>query len=285
MVLLLGKDLVGWVSRASNLDLLTNTTQEQVRIGIQISRDIASVDELTDTIRKCLDRSPDWTQFHADALADATTRPAVDSGSVDIAATERRYFTQLYSGYHGKAVSVIEKFVRENDGLDPKLKGWLLELGARAAHNSGNTMKREQLQREAYSWNKNVHRPVSGTQYAPLINPTKQADTIVRTSNNSLSSEARSLTSSELRISWYPPRPAINLKRVSRILGEVLGFSSERPEKEQGVGPDVLWVLDDNTAWIMEAKAGNNQTIDLPRQNTVSCCNHMSGFRSTILKR
>ena len=255
VVLLLGKDLVGWVSRASNLDLLTNTTQEQVRIGIQISRDIASVDELTDTIRKCLDRSPDWTQFHADALADATTRPAVDSGSVNIAATERRYFTQLYSGYHGKAVSVIEKFVRENDGLDPKLKGWLLELGARAAHSSGNTTKREQLQREAYSWNKNVHRPVSGTQYAPLINPTKQADTIVTYIRQFALFRGALVDFERIADQLVPAATSNQFEEGLKNLGEVLGFSSERPEKEQGVGPDVLWVLDDKTAWIMEAKS------------------------------
>ena len=255
VVLLLGKDLVGWVSRASNLDLLTNTTQEQVRLGIQISREIASVDELTDTIKKCLDRSSDWTQFHADALADATTRPPVDSESVNIAAAERRYFTQLYSGYHGKAVNVIEKFVRDSDGLDPKLKGWLLELGARAAHRSGNTTKREQLQREAYSWNKNLHRPASGTQYAPLISPTKQADNIVTHVKQFALFRGALVDFERIADQLVAAATSNQFEEALKNLGEVLGFSSERPEKGLGVGPDVLWVLDDKTAWIMEVKS------------------------------
>ena len=135
VVLLLGKDLVGWVSRASNLGLLTNTTQEQVRVGIEVSEEISSVADLFETVKKCLNRSPDWTQYHADTLADATSHLQVDQGSLTVAATERRYFEQLQAGYNAKAITIIEKFVQDNKDLEAKLRGWLLELGARGCES------------------------------------------------------------------------------------------------------------------------------------------------------
>ena len=179
VVILLGRDLVGWVSSAANLKLLTSTTQVQLGVGIEVSREIVKAKELGDTIKKCLDRSADWTEYHANALADATSNPLVDESSLSIAAAERRYFALTRNGYYEKATGTIEKFAQETKDLDPKLKGWLLELGARTANLWKNPEKQEKLQQEAYAYNKNVHRPATGSHYAPLKAPTKQAEKIV----------------------------------------------------------------------------------------------------------
>ena len=255
VVLLLGKDLVGWISRASNLNLLTNTTQEQVRVGIEVSGAISSGAELAETIKKCLGRSPDWTQFHADALADATSRPSVDAGSLKVAGAERRYFAQLLAGYHGKAVGVIEKFITENKELDGKLKGWLLELGARGANQSGDTVKRDQLQHNAYSCNRNLHRPASGAFYTPLMAPTRQAEDIVGYIQQFALYGGALVDFEQIADLLVPTATSNQFEEALKKLGLVIGFASERPEKEQGIGPDVLWVLNDKLSLIMEAKS------------------------------
>ena len=255
VVLLLGKDLVGWISRASNLKLLTNTTKEQVRVGIEVSKEIASVNALYETVEKCLGRSIDWTQFHADALADATSLPPVDVGSLNVASAERRYFAQLQAGYGPKAIAGIEKFVRENNTLDSKLKGWLLELAARAAHQVGDTTNRDRLQREAYSLNRNLHRPVSGASYTPLMASTKQAENIVDYLQQFELLGGAPIDFEQIADQLVQTATSNQFEEALKNLGRVLGFSSERPEKEQGVGPDVLWVLDGNSSWIIEAKS------------------------------
>ena len=255
VVLLLGKDLVGWVSRASNLRLLTNTTQEQVRVGIEASEEIASVPELFETVKKCLGRSPDWTQFHADALADATSHPPVDKANLKIATAERRYFAQLQAGYNAKAIGVIEKFVHDNKDLEAKLRGWLLELAARAAHHAGDTVNRDRLQREAYSCNRSLQRPAQGTFYTPLLASTEQAENIVDYVREFALLRGAVIEFEETADKLIPTATSNQFEEALKRLGQVIGFASERPEKEQGLGPDVLWVQNDKNAWIMEAKS------------------------------
>ncbi len=38
-------------------------------------------------------------------------------------------------------------------------------------------------------------------------------------------------------------------------LGKMLGFSSERPERVYGIGPDVLWLVNDKLGLVIEAKS------------------------------
>jgi hypothetical protein len=44
-----------------------------------------------------------------------------------------------------------------------------------------------------------------------------------------------------------------------RCLGQYLGFSAMRPDKEHGTGPDVLWVSPDKTALCIDAKTGKGK--------------------------
>ncbi len=255
VVLLLGKDLVSWVSRASNLALLTNSTQAQLLLGMDVSREITSSAQLDETMHQCLDRAHEWTEFHANALADSTGLPLVDAKSLQIAAEERRYFNQVRSGYYAKATGIIEKFARETDGLDPGIRGWLFELGARAAHHCLQVSKREQLQREAYSHNKNLHRPTTETHYSPLSPPTEQALRVAAYVEG-FALVRGTLADFESIVEFLVPSATSNqFEEALKNLGLILGFSADRPEKEQGVGPDVLWILDNKTAWTIEAKS------------------------------
>ena len=255
VVLLLGKDLVGWVSRGSNLRLLTNTTQEQVRVGIEVSEEISSARQLFETVDQCLGRSPDWTQFHADALADATSNPSIDKASLKVATAERRFFAQLQAGYNAKALGVVERFVLDNTDLEAKLKGWLLELGARAAHQAGDTANRDRLQREAYSLNRNLQRPAQGTFYTPLLAPTKQAENIVDYVQQFALLGGALIGFEETADQLVSTATSNQFEEALKGLGTVLGFASERPEKEQSLGPDVLWVQNEQHAWVIEVKS------------------------------
>ena len=255
VVLLLENDLVGWISRGANLQLLTNTTQEQVRIGLEVSREIISVQELEDTMNKCIDRSSDWTQFHADAIADASTVAPVNADTLSVAAAERKYFGHVRNGYYLRATASIEKFVEGNVNLHSKVKGWLLELGARASHYGKNIAVSEQLQRAAYSYNKNLCRPASAIHYTPLGVPTKQAENIADYVEQFALLGGALADFDRIVAHLVETATSNQFEEALKNLGSVLGFSSERPEKEQQQGPDVLWILNGSEAWVMEAKS------------------------------
>ena len=255
VVLLLGNELVGWVSRAENLQLLTNTTQAQIKIGVMISNDIDSHDALEKTMNQCLARSSDWTEYHANELADSTVLQPVDKRSLKVATAERKYFRLMRKGYYQKATTTIRDFVGESQDLDPKLKGWLLELGARSAHHSNNATLREELQHEAYSYNKNLHRPSSQIRYVPLGVPTKQTGRIADYLEGFELKQGPLAEFEKIVSNLVPAASSNQFEEALKKLGHMLGFSAERPEKEQNIGPDVLWLLDSCTAWTIEAKS------------------------------
>ena len=87
-----------------------------------------------------------------------------------------------------------------------------------------------------------MHRPVSGIQYAPLIMPTKQAETIVTYVKQFALFRGALVDFERIADQLVPAATSNQFEEALKNLGGVLGFSSERPEKEQGVGPDVLWV-------------------------------------------
>ena len=73
------------------------------------------------------------------------------------------------------------------------------------------------------------------------------------------------LISRALLTIWYLPLQPTSLRKPSRTYGLVIGFSADRPEKEQRVGPDVLWILDNKTAWTIEAKSKKLPDNDLTK--------------------
>ena len=255
VVLLLGPELVVWVSRAANLELLTNTTRAQIIVGMDVSKEVKSSDLLSETVNQCLKRTSDWTKYHANALADATNLRLVDERSLRIATAERRYFGQLRNGYYQKATAIIENFARDTDDLDPKLRGWLFELGARSAHLGNDSEKREKLQHEAFAHNKNLHRPAFQTHYAPLKAPTKQAEMIVEYVMRFALRRGALVEFDELAAWLVPSVTSGQFEEALKSLGEVLGFATQRPDNEQNIGPDVLWLLDSTTTWTIEAKS------------------------------
>jgi replicative superfamily II helicase len=255
VVVLVGKDLVGWVSQAANLKLLTAPTQVQLAIGIDVSKEISTEKDLNDAANKCLNRSLDWTKYHADALVDATTTPLIDMISLRVAASERLFFTLAKNGDYEKATAVVEKIVQEEKSLDPKIKGWLLALAARSAHFWGNTEKSLELQRVAFGSNKNVHRPSQGTEYFPLAAPTRQMEKIADYIDGFALRKGALIHFEELVAHLVPTATSNQFEEALKDLGVILGFSAERPEKEYKVGPDVLWLLEKQKAWVIEAKS------------------------------
>lgn len=128
-------------------------------------------------------------------------------------------------------------------------------MGARSAHLDGDFEKRERLQHDAFSYNKNLHRPASQTRYMPLRAPTMQAARIV-SHITSFAKERGAIVEFDGFVSMLvPSATSAQFEEALKMLGGVLGFATQRPEKKQNIGPDVLWLLDGTTAWTIEAKS------------------------------
>lgn len=286
VVILTGNDLIAWISRLGNLKLLTPSTRAQLEMGIDVSRSIGDVKDLTQVVSKCLERAQDWTEYHAEVLADAAASSSLSVDNLAIAQCERRFFRLARDGYYEKAIAVVEKFTGDGENVSAQVKGWLLQHAARAATLWDNHQKADELQRSAFALNRALLRPKVAPAYVRVAAPSEQSETIIKLLDP-YAPRRGFLSSFEEAVDWLTPSASSNQFEESlRRLGEMLGFQSQRPDHEFGKGPDVLWVMNGQQAWVMEAKSQKHAANPLTKEEHGQLleafqwfCNEYPGFQ------
>lgn len=256
IVILTGYDLSAWIDRPANQNFLTSSTRAQISIGKDVSNEIKTESEFAETMIKCLKRGEDWTKYHAETLAELVQLSEPDEKQLQFAAIERKAFELMRHNLFDKALEKINKyFEKEKENLDKQSKGWLEQLAARISYYSENKDLANELQESAFFNNENLHRPLSEPKYIPIQIPQAQAKAIVF-GFNGFSSKKGLLSDFENTVSFLTPVASSNQFEGSLAkLGTILGFATERPDNKYKKGPDVLWILNDKTALVIEAKS------------------------------
>ncbi|MDE2838038.1 MAG: DEAD/DEAH box helicase family protein [Chloroflexota bacterium] len=255
VVVLADNALAKWISNHANRSLLTSPTRVQLELGISISEEIYSLDQLGKTVLQSFNRDQAWVEYQAQVLAEETSSPSINKTNLLVAGQERRFFRLLLDGYFDKAIDTHGAFIEDTPAVDGKVKGWLCQQSARAAWLWGHHEKSDELQRQAYHSNKMLLRPRVGFHHTPMTSPTVQSQQIL----NQLSaySPRRGLLAEfEEWVDWLTPKSSSNQFEESlKNLGRLLGYSTSRPDDEDNIGPDVLWLLSSTEALVIEAKS------------------------------
>ncbi len=254
VVLITDKDLVAWISRSSNLKLLTSSTRAQLKMGMTISKDVKTTKDLAKTIRLCFKRDKEWMEYHADELADLTDLQDDTVAELSAAAIERKALQLMRDGYWDKAVARLEKYTSEAKGLDAATVSWLRQMAARAAEYWGNESKALDLQQAAYAANKNLLRPKVLRPYEILTIPGKQAACMVAQVEEFSPRQGFLAYFDEVAAHLVPEASPTQFEQALADFGAILGFKTERPDKKDKIGPDVLW-LHEELAFVLEAKS------------------------------
>lgn len=254
VVLLSGADLAGWVAKEANFRLLTNATRAQLDMGSTISREVSDLKDFARTISNSFDRDEDWIEFHAETLAEEVEDQAQDSTDFNIVSGERKAFNLWLDGYCDKAISRIDKTITNGTDIDQQTKGWLLQLSARIADQWGQKERAEELQRDAFSNNRNLFRPKIMPPYRPLATPSAQSEAIASQLHGYRFRKGFLQKFEEVVSHLNQNATANQFEQALADLGQMLGFNTERHDSN-GEGPDVLWLLPNNEALIIEAKS------------------------------
>ena len=258
VVLLVGSNLTGWVTRHDSLELMTPSTRAQVNMGYGISKDLSSLNDLTDTIQQCFKRDPDWMRYHAETLADRAEAPNTNDASIAAAVAEREYLRAFSQRLYNDAMGIASQYASAHNE-DRRLRGWFLQLAARAAYYLQDMAKAESLQREAFQANPILWCPSAAAElYVPTAQVGGQAEAII-TQIALFALPTGHLQAFEEEISNLTPAATSNqLEQALKRLGDFLGFHCERPEQDYGLGPDVLWLPVDPVGLVIESK-GNKK--------------------------
>ncbi|POA62708.1 DEAD/DEAH box helicase [Pseudomonas sp. GW531-T4] len=265
VVLLLGSDLAGWIAKDANFRLLTSATRAQLEMGSTVSKEVSDVNDLTNTIALSINRDIGWIEYHAATLAENVGPEAPDPKRFNTASTERKAFNLWADGFYDKAIARLDQVAGSQDAVDDQTRGWLYQLAGRIADNWGQAERSDELQRSAFSANRNLLRPRTSPPYRPLPSPGAQGAAIAAQLRGYRIRRGLLQRFEEVVSKLHGNASANQFEQALADLGSLIGLTTERHDVG-GEGPDVLWLLPNKAALILEAKSRKQDKNPLTKE-------------------
>ncbi|MEV0088696.1 helicase C-terminal domain-containing protein [Saccharopolyspora sp. NPDC050642] len=261
VVLLLGSRLTQRLHKAGGVAKFSPATRAQLvlseRVADMLHDDDVPFSELGSVIDQCLERDPEWVAASRDAL-DGVTYPTTSTVS-DIAIAGREAFRLAELGQYQDACNKMREAVTAARG-DRRHEGWLKQRAAGYLHLT-DPAAALQMQKSAQMDNKAVLRPRDGVEYQRLSSIADQARQAAEylTSQYSNGNDLIVGMAAVLDDLTPDPDPASVpvFEKAMHDLGMHLGFAAQRPERDTGEGPDVMWSLGELDYLVIECKSGS----------------------------
>lgn len=283
VVFLIGHDLTNWVNLKKNMELLTISTKTQVEMGVRVTKDLTSKEEISEVANQCLDRDESWISFHNQELVDAieSEKNYIDQVSLEGALLERECYNLMKEGRYKEAFLVMKDEAEDKNKFGAWMLGWYKQLGARAAFFCGDVENSLTLQDQAYALNRNLTRPEVLSSYLPLTPPNSQSSQIDEKMGEL--SNRRGIVDLYRACTFNLTMGRVTsnqFEEALKDLGEYFGFKAERPDHDTGKGPDVLWLTPDRQGFVIEVKSDKKANSAFDKDDNGQLLNSIQWFES-----
>ena len=276
VVILLGDLLTDLVVRNKfKLDkLFSVATLTQYEVSMQLMEVVKSQGEVTIEILNelmdyCLKRNKEWIQSLKGELADKKYSKNL------LVTSEAKLLRECYDLLLKNKIELSVKRIIDyinNNEIKLELKGLLFQKAAKYL-NFINPIEAQELLNTAYQHSKLLVNPIEGIKtQRKMIKPESQVDLLIE--------KLKVLNLNTYIIQMNKIRTNLNFgdsdynsfEEAIKELGELLGFPSIRPDKNNGIGPDNLWAITSNKYLVIECKnEAKSKTI------SKDYCNQLSG--------
>lgn len=254
IVIITGTNLSEFLSQNIKRGYLSNEARLQIKIGEDLvkelrkeGRNLLAIERL---VNQCLSRYEGWKEYYKQEMANLQ----FDSPQINYlekAQIERQAEIYYKQGQYQKAVETIQNYIDKSDKAE---KGWYLQLMATYIYPID---KKEAMNKQitAHEENENLFRPEIGMTYSKITSSDNRSSRILRwiKTHNSYNEVILSVRQTMDNLLFGTTETNIFEENISK-LGEILGFTTDRPEKKTGEGPDNLWGLQGKLYWIIECK-------------------------------
>ncbi|PSN16706.1 DEAD/DEAH box helicase [filamentous cyanobacterium CCT1] len=264
VILLVGNDLVKFIKSSSSSKYFSSQTKKQIDIGFEIIQLSREEDEqyrdepfkiIKDLINQCLRREDGWKEFYKHEMDSAILGDDPISKIIDILELERKAEESFFRGEPEEAIAFIQKIIDEHCTDDILEKGWHLQTLARYKHKISR-LDAIKTQISAFKSNMQLLKPQEGISYKKLSYINESRVKIIRDWVGSFESyEELALSVNAILSSLSFGESAEKFERSLQELGSVIGFLSQRPDKEFKKGPDNLWCCVENEYFLFECKS------------------------------
>jgi len=256
VVFLLGSRLTDRIWRTAGISTFSQATRRQLDLSLQLSELLRDqpLESFRTIVAQCLSRDPMWVQAAKSALDGVTyapgqIRPEAVAERAAFESGERRSWRQASDTLTAAASLASNR----------PLKGWLTQEAARYLHHA-DPVAAQALQHSALTENRGLLKPQSGTEYVRLSPVADQAAKCAAFLGGRYGNGAAlSLGLHALLDDLNPDPDQLAVRRFEEAvhqLGFHLGFESQRPERDTGEGPDVLWSVGGLEYFVIECKSG-----------------------------
>ena len=260
-ILIIGSELVRFMRSMTTNKFFSPQTRKQIDIGIEIA-DLAkeecsssenSINVVISLINQMLRRDEGWKAYYSSEM-DTIEAECTESPVYDRLLLERQAEQFFSNGEYTKAASTMQKLI-DKLVFDDAEKGWYLQQLARYTYPISVSNSAD-IQKSAFKKNSQLLKPHTGIDYAKISYINQDRLSNIRSfickfpDYNELT-----LTVNALLDNLSFGIEATKFESSLKDVGELLGFISQRPDKEIRKGPDNLWCCPNNRYLLFECKS------------------------------
>jgi len=287
LILLIGPDLVKFIKSSRTKKYFSQQTQKQIELGMEIAQmataEVSEKNQPFDVVKslmkQSIQRDEGWKEFYKEEM-NKITHQVVQSKIYDILSLERNAATVSYAGEYEKAVGYIQTIVDKYCDDDSE-RGWYLQIMARYKYFVSKDDSNS-FQKSAFLKNQELLKPNQGITYKKLnfLNENRMIR-IQRYIQNHKDFEDLSLSVDGVLSNLEFGVTADKFELALKETGEMLGFVSERPDKEIKKGPDNLWCGVSDVFFLFECKSEVNvERAEINKHEVAQMNSHCGWFES-----
>lgn len=259
VIILIGAELVNIIRNRKTRKYFSSQTQTQIEIGFDTAEyskeELRSDDKMKvvkGLISQCLKRDDGWKLFYTERMNDASVLPK-EERVLNILQLEKQAGVHYSHGEYQKAADAIQKIIDEYIS-DESEKGWYLQEIARFLYQK-DKVESNNKQVIAHRLNKYLLKPREGMTIDKInFISQNRIKNIVTWIKQFEDYNLLIVQLDEILNNLSFGVKADKFERSLNELGRILGFITERPDKECGEGPDNLWCIRDNEYILFECK-------------------------------
>jgi hypothetical protein len=262
-VLLVGVDIAAFIGKKSVIQLFETRTQVQIELGKELAKmgpGMALSDVIQRMVESLLTRDEGWKDAHRTRVRGVVPRKReVDGLTVHerVAKAFRSAWSFAKARNFQAAVEAL-RMAANDDQLHPVQKAEVLYKVATYLHKFDPAAAMDAY-RAVFQINSDFPRPELNVDKR-FTRTSPQVVAVCAYFSRYASANAALARLDEIRVKLSFGLPADTVEQGLFELGEALGLSASRPEKQTGRGPDVLWLFDD-AGFCIEAKSEKTAPI------------------------
>lgn len=236
-------------------------TRKQIDIGIEIA-DMAKEDYdetespikiVNSLIKQMLARDEGWKEYYSSEM-DTIEENSSELPVYDRLLKERQAEQLFCEGEYVKAASSMQQLI-DKLNVDDTEKGWYLQQLVRYTYPT-SVARSIEIQKSAFKKNSQLLKPSAGIDYTKIsyIHQDRLNNIKTYICNFSNYSELSLYVNEKLDNLSFGVE-ATKFESALKDVGELLGYVSQRPDKEIRKGPDNLWCGSNNHYLLFECKS------------------------------